>query len=77
MRHIRSLDRVSCMLLVLLALAIVLPSTASGADHTKVVTVRCDKGETIGHALEAHDGPLTIETHTNPSVRAESDRRFG
>src|SRR2546426_870382 len=57
---VRAVDR-ALYLLVVLALAIVLPSTASGADHTKVVTVRCDMGETIGHALEAHDGPLTIE----------------
>jgi hypothetical protein len=57
---VRAVDR-ALYLLVVLALAIVLPSTASGADHTKVVTVRCDKGETIGHALKAHHGPLTIE----------------
>jgi hypothetical protein len=60
MISIRPLDRVLCLLVVLM-LAIVLPSTAGGAAPTKVVTVRCDKGETIGHVLEAHDGPLTIQ----------------
>jgi len=56
----RPLDRALC-LLVVLALAIVLPGPASGAERAKVVSVRCDKGETIGQALDAHDGPLTIE----------------
>jgi hypothetical protein len=33
----------------------------SAEDTTKVVTVRCDKGKTLGDALSEHKGPLTLQ----------------
>jgi len=51
---------VLCLLVMLFAMAITLPTTA-GADGRKVVTVQCDRGETIGDALTKHEGPLTIQ----------------
>jgi parallel beta-helix repeat protein len=48
--------------LTVVALALVLPTVAR-ADERRVpeLTVRCDKGRTIGDALARHDGAVTIK----------------
>jgi hypothetical protein len=54
-------------LVMVLALALVLPTGARGDDRRndgrgdQEVTVRCDKGRTIGDALARHPGALTIK----------------
>jgi parallel beta-helix repeat protein len=48
-------------LVLLLALCVVFPITVHGDDaDRREVTVRCDKGRTIGDALAHHRGALTI-----------------
>lgn len=58
MSHHRPL--VLCLLVMLFAMTTTLPTTAS-ADGRKVVTVQCDRGETIGDPLTKYEGPLTIQ----------------
>ena len=50
-----------CLLAILFTSAIAAPRAATAEDGTKMVTVRCDKGKTIGDALAEHKGPLTIQ----------------
>ena len=51
----------SIPLVLLLALSLLFPGTARGDDdNRKDVTVRCDRGQTIGEALAHHKGPLTL-----------------
>ena len=50
-----------CMLAMLFLLALERPPLSAADDDAMVVTVRCDKGKTIGAALAEHKGPLTIQ----------------
>ena len=58
---IRPLARALYLLTMLLAASISIPAVVSAGNDTKVVTVRCDKGKTIGDALAEHKGPLTLQ----------------
>jgi hypothetical protein len=51
------------LVVAVLSMAVVLPISAhgDGGRDTQEVTVRCDKGRTIGDALARHSGPLTIK----------------
>ncbi len=65
----------SCLVMVL-ALALVLPTDARG-DHgpgDREVVVRCDRGQTIGEALAHHRGTLTIKVVGTCSEHVLVDR---
>jgi hypothetical protein len=47
------------VVMIALVLALAGPTGARG-DDSKTVTVRCDRGESVGQALAHHDGVLTI-----------------
>ena len=57
--------RTLCSVVVALTLAVTFPTGVRGddreGDDQRDVTVRCDKGETIGHALKQSSGPLTLK----------------
>jgi Right handed beta helix region len=48
-------------LLTLLGLVVVLPTPARGDDDGHELTVRCDKGKTLGAALAKHDDAVTLK----------------
>jgi hypothetical protein len=46
---------------MLISFLLMSSTTASADDGPKAVTVRCDKGKTIGDTLAEHKGPVTIQ----------------
>jgi len=56
----RSRSLMPCLLAMLILGELARPPLVAAHDDGKVVTVRCDKGRTIGHALAEHKGSLTI-----------------